>query len=265
MDALLSKIESLLFISGRAMSVREIADLLKVEHGDAEEGCEKLLVLKKESGSGTQVIRNGSSFQMVTSPDNTALIQEFVKDETTGELSRPSLETLTIIAYRGPISKTDIDRIRGVNCGMILHNLLMRGLIDSREDKKREETYYTVTFDFIKFLGLNEVKDLPDYERLSADDTIDRILADNSEKNEEIELSEVAPAAVGISQGDEHLEVEVANDEMTDEQRAAVLTEALHEIAETSESETEDEAIEDIDEDDEFEDEEGEEEGDEEE
>ena len=53
-----------------------------------------------------------ANWQMVTSPENAALIQEFVKDETTGELTRPSLETLTIIAYRGPVSKTDLDRIQ---------------------------------------------------------------------------------------------------------------------------------------------------------
>jgi len=225
MDNLLSKIESLLFISGRPMSVRELADLLRVEHKEVEDACEKLLSLKKDCGAGTQVIKNGASFQMVTSPDNAALIQEFVKDETTGELSRPSLETLTIIAYRGPVSKTDLDRIRGVNCGMILHNLLTRGLIDCREDKKREESYYTVTFDFLKFLGLNEVSQLPDFERLHADDTIDRILAEDSQNNLKKEVSEIAS-------GDEYDgDGAKATDEMTQGQKAAVFSEALSEVA----------------------------------
>jgi len=126
-----------------------------------------------------QIIKNGSSFQMVTAPENAELIQQFVKDETTGELSRPSLETLTIIAYRGPVAKTDLDRIRGINCSLILRNLLIRGLVDVREDKKKDESYYTVTFDFLRFLGLNDVKELPDYQKLSQDDTIERILEDN--------------------------------------------------------------------------------------
>ncbi|MFA5248074.1 MAG: SMC-Scp complex subunit ScpB [Patescibacteria group bacterium] len=176
MNNLESKIESLLFISGRPMSVRELAELTNSDGKEVEEVCEKLLVAKKESGAGLQILKNNSSFQMVTAPESATLIQEFIKDETTGELSRPSLETLTIIAYRGPISKTDLDRIRGVNCSLILHNLLVRGLIDSRDDKKKNEIYYTVTFDFLKFLGLNEVKELPDFKRLSQDDTINRML-----------------------------------------------------------------------------------------
>jgi segregation and condensation protein B len=179
MNELSSKIESLLFISGRPMSSRELADLIKAEVKDIEEAGEKLIAECKEKNSGMQVIKNGSSFQMVTSSDNAELIQQFVKDETTGELSRPSLETLTIIAYRGPVAKTDLDRIRGINCSLILRNLLIRGLIDSRDDKKKDEIYYTVTFDFLRFLGLNDVKELPDYEKLSQDDTIDRILEDN--------------------------------------------------------------------------------------
>jgi segregation and condensation protein B len=174
-----SKIESLLFISGRPMSDRELADLAETEVKDIAAAGEKLMAEYKERNNGVQIVKNGSSWQMVTSPDNAALIQKFIKDETTGELTRPSLETLTIIAYRGPIAKTDLDRIRGINCSLILRNLLIRGLVDVRDDRKKDESYYTVTFDFLRFLGLNEVKELPDYDKLSQDDTIDRILEDN--------------------------------------------------------------------------------------
>jgi segregation and condensation protein B len=118
---------------------------------------------------------------MVSAPENAQLIQGFIKDETTGELSRPSMETLTIIAYRGPISKLDLDRIRGVNCSLIIRNLLLRGLIEAKPDKKKNETYYNVSFDFIRFLGINDVAELPDFERLSKDDAIDRMLAGEKE------------------------------------------------------------------------------------
>lgn len=251
-----SKIESLLFISGRPMSVRELSELSKVENKEVEEACDKLLASRKSDGAGIQIVKNGSSYQMVTSPDNTETIQEFVKDETTGELSRPSLETLTIVAYRGPVSKTDLDRIRGVNCGMIIHNLLMRGLIDAREDKKKEETYYTVTFDFLKFLGLNEVKDLPDFERLSADDTIDRILAENGENEPKEQAVAIDASSAIIEDGQSK-----PTDEMTDEQKAAILAEALQEIA-TDGGSTESEEIEDEDEE-EFDDEDDEDESEE--
>ena len=125
---------------------------------------------------------------MVSSPENAELVQEFIKDETTGELSRPSLEALTIIAYRGPVSKIDLDRIRGVNCSLILRNLLLRGLIEGKFDKQKQETYYTVTLDFTRFLGLSEIKELPDFEKLNKDDTISRFLDGEKEEAESEKL-----------------------------------------------------------------------------
>jgi segregation and condensation protein B len=171
-----SKIESLLFISAKPMTAKQLSDLIKKDVKEIKKAGDELVEDYKNKNGGIQIIKNGSKYQMVSSSKNAKLVQEFIKDETTGELSRPSLETLTIIAYRGPISKIDLDRIRGVNCSLIVRNLLLRGLIEGRLDKKKKETYYTVTFDFIRFLGINDIKELPDYERLHKDDTIDRML-----------------------------------------------------------------------------------------
>jgi segregation and condensation protein B len=257
MDNLKSKIESLLFISGRPMSVRELADLMKAEAKDVEEAGDKLMTESKEKQSGLQIIKNGANFQMVTAPENAELIKEFVKDETTGELSRPSMETLTIIAYRGPVSKTDLDRIRGINCSLILRNLLIRGLIDSRDDKKKDEIYYTVTFDFLRFLGLNEVKELPDYERLSQDDTIERILEDNpiAEKINNNQQSLGLPDATEVAEEIESDEDgQEGEDSDEDEDEEIVLVETL--AGEPGLVEVSDEDDEDDSEEDEFDDEE---------
>ncbi len=178
-----SKIESLLFISAKPMAASLLADLLKADKKEVIKAADELLENYKTGQAGVQIIKDGSKYQMVSAPENAKAVQEFIKDETMGELSRPSLEALTIIAYRGPVSKIDLDRIRGVNCSLILRNLLIRGLIEGKADKKKNETYYTATFDFIRFLGLNDIKDLPDYERLHADDTIDRMLSENKEVN----------------------------------------------------------------------------------
>jgi len=180
-----SKIESLLFISAKPMAASQLADLLKVDKKEIIKNADELLERYKANQAGTQIIKDGSKYQMVSAPENAKIIQEFIKDETTGELSRPSLEALTIIAYRGPVSKIDLDRIRGVNCALILRNLLLRGLIESKFDKKKNENYYTITFDFIRFMGLNDIKELPDYERLNQDDTIDKML-DQSDKTKEL-------------------------------------------------------------------------------
>jgi segregation and condensation protein B len=175
------KIESLLFVSAKPMSISQLADLLKADKKEVIKSTEELLADYKSSQGGMQIIKNGQKYQMVSAPDNAKIIQEFIKDETTGELSRPSLEALTIIAYRGPVSKIDLDRIRGVNCALILRNLQIRGLIEGKLDKKKNEIYYTVTFDFIRFLGINDINDLPDFARLHQDDTIDKILKETED------------------------------------------------------------------------------------
>jgi segregation and condensation protein B len=171
-----NKIESLLFISAKPIAIKQLADLIKAEEGEIKQAGEELMADYKQEHRGVQIIKNGNKLQMVSSPDYATLIQEFIQEETAGELSRPSLEALTIIAYRGPISKGDLDRIRGVNCALILRNLLIRGLIEAKTDKS--ETFYNVTFDFIRFLGINDINELPDFERLHQNEIIDKILTD---------------------------------------------------------------------------------------
>ncbi len=178
-----SKIESLLFISAKPMAISQLSVLLKAKKEEIKKAGDELVLEYKETKRGVQIIKNGNKFQMVSSSENARVVQEFIKDETTGELSRPSLEALTIIAYRGPISKIDLDRIRGVNCALIIRNLLLRGLVEAKTDKVKKEIYYTVTFDFIRFLGINDVKELADYERLHKDDTIDRVLLDSEQQS----------------------------------------------------------------------------------
>lgn len=162
------------------MAASQLADLIKADKKEIIKAAGELIENYQASQSGLRVIKDGLKYQMVSAPENAKAVQEFIKDETMGELSRPSLEALTIIAYRGPVSKIDLDRIRGVNCSLILRNLLLRGLIEGKSDKKKNETYYTATFDFIRFLGLSGLTALPDYDRLHQDDTIDRMLNDDN-------------------------------------------------------------------------------------
>jgi len=172
-----SQIETLLLIAARPMSAKQLAELTKASIEEIKVICNELINEYREEKKGIQIIKSESKYQMVSASENAKLVQQFIKDETTGELTRPSLETLTIIAYREPISKIDLDRIRGVNCALILRNLLMRGLIEPKFDKKKQETYYHTTLDFVRFLGLNSVAELPDYEQLHQNETIDKILA----------------------------------------------------------------------------------------
>jgi len=165
-----SKIESLLFVSPKPVTLRQLSSL---GIGDASDIKKCLQDLKKEyfeKKCGIQIVEHDNKYQMVSAKENFELVQRLTKQEISGELSRPSLETLTIIAYRAPISKLDIETIRGMNCTLILRNLLMRGLVELKFDAQKKENYYNVSFDFMRYLGINSISDLPDYEKLSKHD-----------------------------------------------------------------------------------------------
>ena len=171
-----NNLEALLFISHKPLSVKELAKAIDVT---IEEVTTSLLELEKEyseRNGGIQLLKIEDKFQFSTAGSCAEAVNKFLKIEMTGELTRPSLETLTVIAYRGPISKNELELIRGVNCSMILRNLLMRGLIEAHEDTQKDITYYQITFDFLKYLGLSEAKDLPDFEKLNRSNNLEKLL-----------------------------------------------------------------------------------------
>ncbi len=183
MAAIKSKIESLLFISNQPFTLKKLTDLTKAEKDKVEQAIKELIAEYNQEDKGISIQNIGDKVQMVTSTDNAKLVKDYIKEETTGELSRPSLETLTIIAYRGPISRAEIEQIRGVNCAIILRNLLMRGLVEAKEDKKKMQIIYNITFDFLKFLGINQQSDLPDYEKLNSSESLEKILSSDSREH----------------------------------------------------------------------------------
>src|SRR3990167_7308101 len=125
MSDLKQQIESLLFISGKPLTPKKITELIggRASANDVSEAVDELIKDYKERGGGLQITKSESQAQMVTSGENSEIIRRFIKDETTGELTKPSIETLTIIAYRGPVAKWELERIRGINCSLILRNL----------------------------------------------------------------------------------------------------------------------------------------------
>ncbi len=178
-----SNIESLLFIANRPIDKKEIAKNIGQNVNDLEEIFNELVEEYKEPDRGINIINNDQSLQMVTNPQNSEYVQKFLKTEVCQELTPASLETLSIIAYRGPLTKLDLEKIRGINCSIILRHLLIKGLIIekvvnkvvAKDDKLQaneeqidyDNNIYSVSVDFIKHLGINDVQELPDYERLN--------------------------------------------------------------------------------------------------
>lgn len=165
MSSLISQLSSLLLVSNRPLSARKLAELTNEKPQTVQAVLEELAKFYEKQDLGIRVFQSGSEFQMVTDPANAELLETFVKQETSGELTRPQLETLAIIAYRGPIVKSEIELIRGINCSLILRNLLMRGLI--REHDHNRQIAYSVSMEFLKFLGVGRAEDLPEFATYS--------------------------------------------------------------------------------------------------
>jgi len=177
MSSLKSKIESLLFISNFAFTVKKLSDLTGQKQDAIHEAIEELIEeYKIRKDSGISIFKAGEKIQMVSTAENSETVQKFIKDETTGELTPASLESLTIISYRSPITKAELEKIRGVNCSVILRNLLIRGLIEMKKDKKKMENTYSLTLDFLKYLGISHATDLPNYEKLNSEQKLEEIL-----------------------------------------------------------------------------------------
>ena len=178
-----SQVESLLFLSPKPMTVKRLTE---VSGAKKDEVSKALAELKGEYASragGTSLIEHQGSYQMTTSAENAEMVRNFLKEEQLGELTKPGLETLTIVAYRGPLTKAELEQIRGVNCSLILRNLMIRGLVDRREDKQRMQTVYEATHDFLRYIGVTNVKELPDYEKLSTHESLERLLEEAEKRS----------------------------------------------------------------------------------
>jgi len=173
--SLKSEIESLLFVSPRPLAARRLAEVLGKGKDEVKNALDELAAeYDARNDSGVVILRNGDEVQMASSPAHAARVKEFLKDETFGELTRPALETLTIVAYRGPLTKPELEQIRGVNCSLILRNLMIRGLVESKDDT------YAVTMDFVRHLGLQSVASLPDYESLRNEENLKKLLEEQA-------------------------------------------------------------------------------------
>lgn len=166
MSLLTAQIEAVLFVSSQPMKLSRIQKLLAVSSDDVALALAAIETKWNTNESGVWLMRTADEVQLMSRPEHAELIADFVKDDMIGELTRPSLETLAIIAYRQPISKPELEHIRGVNCSLILRNLLMRGLVAEREDSVRMQTTYTTTMDFVRLLGVSSVTELPEYNSL---------------------------------------------------------------------------------------------------
>lgn len=161
-----SKIESILFAAARPVKLQELAKALEIEKADLQNTLEK--IKEDYRDRGINLIEKDNRWQLVTNSANGKIVGDFMNAELREKLTDASLETLAIIVYKQPVSRAEIEAIRGVNSQYILRQLLIRGLIEkdfSLQDARRY--VYKTTLQFMTHLGITNMKSLPDFEELT--------------------------------------------------------------------------------------------------
>ncbi|MDO8518226.1 MAG: SMC-Scp complex subunit ScpB [bacterium] len=154
---LLVQIEALLFVLGRPLSRSELAGMLEV--GVAQiEGA----LLARVPG-GIALVDDGVELELRTAPEAATVIEKVRTEEYARDIGRAGLEALATIVYRGPLSRSEIDFIRGVNSSQTLRTLLMRGLVRKSTNSKSRATLYEPTTELLAELGATHQSDLSDY------------------------------------------------------------------------------------------------------
>jgi segregation and condensation protein B len=155
-------IEALLFALGRPLSRKELSGVLGVDRSELEQGIAELV--KTSRDRGIVCVDDGRELELRTSPGAAELVEKARKEEFARDIGRAGTETLAAILYRGPLTRSEIDFIRGVNSSQTLRTLLMRGLIRRVPNPRDERSFlYEPTTELLAELGASHADELPEY------------------------------------------------------------------------------------------------------
>jgi len=160
-------LEALLFASDTPLEAERIQEVLELgSPGAARELAEALRGRLDAEGRALQLVEVGGGFRLVTRPELAPWLVKLARSKTRSRLSRPALETLAIVAYRQPVSRPEVDAVRGVNSEGVLDNLLDRRMIriGGRKDSPGRPFLYETTREFLVAFGLRDLNDLPKVE-----------------------------------------------------------------------------------------------------
>lgn len=176
-----SQILSILFVASKPVSIHELTETLGLSESDVKEAVAMLVA--DNPNSGIIVLAHDDKLQLSSNPDNSTQTKKFLSLELREKLTDAALETLAIILYRQPVSKAEIENIRGVNSQYTLRQLLIRGLIEkvSSASDKRVQNYKT-TLEFMQHMGVKDMHDLPDFEELTKNIQLPNIDPEQKEK-----------------------------------------------------------------------------------
>ena len=181
-------IENLLFITDRPLKPSRIAEV--VEHISSKRVLEIIQELAKEyedTGRAVRILEIGGGYQMCTKPEYGRWVRKLYNEKMTTRLSNAALETLAIIAYKQPVTRAEMEMIRGVDVAAPLERLLERGLVRvlGKRDTIGRPMVYGTTDEFLRLFGLNKISELPDLQVFAAKQV--------QEKQEDLPFEEKLP------------------------------------------------------------------------
>ncbi len=202
-----ARIEGILFWKGEPMRVKKLSQILNAAEKDILSSLE--ILKQKLEGRGTVLVFKEDEVMLGTAPKMSPIIEILTKEELVKDLGKAGLETISIILYKGPISRAEIDYIRGVQSNFILRNLLVRGLIEKVAKLNDQRSFlYKPSFELLSYLGLSKIEDAPEYEKVKREF---EIIDEQVSKDDEIAKSPLDDDAQNIENTDNGNRIESSN------------------------------------------------------
>ena len=163
---LVGQLEAVLFASDAPLPTERIAEVLEISPLDARAALDALRVGCDEPGRGLSVVEVGGGWRLVTRPEHGGVLMSLQRLRLKSRLSRAAVETLTIVAYRQPISRPEIEQLRGVQSDSVITHLLERRLVRivGRKSTPGRPVLYGTTREFLEHFGLRDLDELPPFE-----------------------------------------------------------------------------------------------------
>lgn len=154
-------IEALLFVKSGSMKKSSVMKTLGIDEPTFLSGLESLR--NRLQNGGIQLVETESEIQLMTSPELSDFVEALQREDLKKDIGKAGAETLAIVLYRGPVSRAEIDSIRGVNSATMIRNLMVRGLIERQSSQVGGGYSFVASTDLLAHLGVSKKEDLPEY------------------------------------------------------------------------------------------------------
>ncbi len=156
-------LETLLFVAGEPASAASLAKAMEVQESEVRKLLEELIGEYRDRNGGILLVEVAEGYQLITNPDYSQWVKRFKNISQTNKLSQPALETLAIIAYKQPVTKLEVDQLRGVNSDGAVRSLLEKRFIKivGKKESPGRPFLYGTTKEFLHYFGLKSLNELP--------------------------------------------------------------------------------------------------------